>query len=118
MSGLAQVYRRSWFARIVTTFAAMFTALVGLVLVGVWLATTNLIAESARQELDADLASFAEVYAQRLLPGLREAVERRAASAPISGSRSRCSAASRWRWRMTGRATTPCCVGWRWLWAA
>jgi methyl-accepting chemotaxis protein len=79
MSGLAQVYRRSWFARIVTTFAAMFTALVGLVLVGVWLATTNLIAESARQELEADLASFAEVYAQRLLPGLREAVERRAA---------------------------------------
>ena len=78
MSGLAQVFRRSWFARVVTTFAAMFTALVGLVLIGVWLAATNLIAESARQELDADLASFGEVYAQRLLPGLREAVERRA----------------------------------------
>lgn len=79
MSGLTQVYRRSWFARIVTTFAAMFTALVGIVLVGVWLAASAIVAESARQELEADLASFAEVYAQRLLPGLREAVERRAA---------------------------------------
>jgi signal transduction histidine kinase len=49
-----------------------------LAFLGVWVIVGHLLDQGARAELEADLASFADVQAQRLLPGLREAVERRA----------------------------------------
>ena len=73
-----EVFARSWFARLTARFAAMFAVLMAVAFLGVWIIAGHLLRESARAELDADLASFADVHAQRLLPGLREAVERRA----------------------------------------
>jgi signal transduction histidine kinase len=81
MTRAAPVFARSWFARVATTFAMLFTALMAVTLVGVWLIAAQIVDGHARATLEADLASFSEAYAQRLLPGLREAVERRAADA-------------------------------------
>ena len=78
MTRAAPVFSRSWFARVATTFAMLFTALMAITLVGVWLIAAYIVEGHARATLEADLASFSEAYAQRLLPGLREAVERRA----------------------------------------
>ena len=78
MTPAAPVFARSWFARVATTFAMLFTVLVALTFVGVWLIAAHIVEGHARATLEADLASFSEAYAQRLLPGLREAVERRA----------------------------------------
>lgn len=73
-----EVFARSWIARLTTRFAAMFAILMAGAFVGVWLIVGQLLREGAQAELEADLASFAEIQKQRLLPGLREAVERRA----------------------------------------
>lgn len=78
MTRAAPVFSRSWFARVATTFAMLFTGLMAITLVGVWLIAAHIVDGHARATLEADLASFSEAYAQRLLPGLREAVERRA----------------------------------------
>jgi signal transduction histidine kinase len=76
------VFAQSWSARIVARFAGLFAALMALAFVGVWLVTAQTLRAGAEAELGADLASFSEAYAQRLIPGLREAVERRAAGGP------------------------------------
>lgn len=78
MRALAPIFAHSWFARIVATFSGLFAALMALALAGVYVVAAHVVQAQAQASLEADLASFAEVYAQRLLPGLREAVERRA----------------------------------------
>lgn len=75
---LAGVFAQSWSARVVARFAGLFAALMALAFAGVWLVTAQTLRAGADAELGADLASFSEAYAQRLIPGLREAVERRA----------------------------------------
>ena len=78
------IFRRSGFARTAAGFSGAVTGLLILVLLGVYLIVAQLIHQKARGALAADMASFAEIYTQRLLPGLREAVERRAAAAEPS----------------------------------
>ena len=78
MLGLGPIVRRSWLARMTMTFAVMFTGLLVAVLLGVYLMSSKLAYDSIDATLDADLATFSETYTQRLLPGLREAVDRRA----------------------------------------
>lgn len=76
--GARAVFARSWIARLTARFAALFAAFMALAFLGVWIIVGHLLSEGARAELEADLASFSDVQAQRLLPGLREAIERRA----------------------------------------
>lgn len=84
MIAAARIFQGSWLARIVSSFAGMFAALLAIIFVGVWFISAHILRDSAHEELNADLASFSDVYAQRLLPGLREAVERRTGEARLA----------------------------------
>lgn len=85
-AGWIATLRHSSLARLAARFSLGVSLLLIVILAALYLIVGRLLEERAGQLVEADMASYSDVYAQRLLPGLREAVDRRAAGPGQEGA--------------------------------
>ena len=78
MGHFRAIFQRSGFARLAATASLGLTIFLVLLLGGVYLLVARQLSNRAETLMQAERTAYAELYTQRLLPGLREAVERRA----------------------------------------
>lgn len=79
MNRLTAIFRQSSYARLAAVFAIGASLVALVMLLGIYFLVAHLTQTRAHDALSAAAASYSEIYAQRRLPGLREAIDRQAA---------------------------------------